>query len=121
MSYGEIRDLAMGLIDKKTASRPVSINSAALKKELEHPTGVPVLISGIASVSDVPERATPPAFEAPSSNSASSAYTAPAESEPVSSREPFPVEESLASPPEPAYVPTTPEPDDSEEGDEAGI
>jgi len=121
MSYGELRDLAMGLIDKKTASRPVSINSAALKKELEHPTGVPVLISGIASVSDAPERATPSALEASSPRSNPSEYAAPVESAPVSSSEPYRAEESLASPPEPAYVPTAPEPDDSEEADDAGI
>jgi L,D-transpeptidase ErfK/SrfK len=116
MSYDELRSIALSLIDKKTASRPVSINNGAVKKELEHPTGVPVLISGIASVSEPVERAEP----APKAETytESSGFDAAPEAAPLPARDPLPSELPEPSASEPAYVPGTDELDDSDEGDE---
>jgi len=115
MSYAELRELALGLIDKKTANRPVSINGEAMKKELERPTGIPVLISGMASVSEPPERSSPTPAEESYSSSRPSAFEAPPAAEAVPAREPLLNEERAA---EPAYVPGTIDAEDAEEPDE---
>jgi L,D-transpeptidase ErfK/SrfK len=123
MSYQELRDLALGLIDKKTATRPVSVNSAAMKKELEHPTGIPVLISGLSSASEPVERADPPAKS--ESYSKSSAFEAPAAPESLPTREPMPVDDYAPMPREPVYAPGGEDMDDPEDSEgvapDAGI
>jgi L,D-transpeptidase ErfK/SrfK len=45
MSYDELLALAMNLISKKTAKRSVVLDGAVLKRALETPSGVPVVIS----------------------------------------------------------------------------
>jgi L,D-transpeptidase ErfK/SrfK len=45
MTYPELLDSAMNLITRKTASRAVSIDGAALRMALEKPSGIPVAIS----------------------------------------------------------------------------
>ena len=120
MSYGELRDLAMGLIDKKTAGRPVSINGAALKQELEHPTGVPVQISGLASVSESVDRiGSRSVQEEATAAPVSSGYAAPAEPAPVRALESEGLENTDASRFEPAHVPETMDADDVEDAEDA--
>lgn len=118
MSYAELRELAMGLIDRKTANRPVSINGAALKQELEHPTGVPTLISGMASVSDSPDRGTPAVHDEVHAGPTSAA-AAPVAAEPLAEHESLPSEKRAAGLHEPAYVPNENDPDEAEESGDA--
>ncbi len=122
MSYQELRDLALGLIDRKTATRPVTVNGAAMKKELEHPTGIPVLISGLSSVSEPVEKAAPlsqsESYSKPSA-SKPSAFEAPAAPEPLPTRESMPVDDYAPMPREPEYLPGGEELDDPEESDGA--
>lgn len=45
MSYEQLLDSAMDLIEKKTKGREVTIDGAALRQALQQPTGIPVAIS----------------------------------------------------------------------------
>jgi L,D-transpeptidase ErfK/SrfK len=45
MSYEQLLDSAMDLIEKKTTGREVAIDGAALRQALQQPTGIPVAIS----------------------------------------------------------------------------
>lgn len=45
LSYDELLSTALGLIDKKNASRGVSLDGGAIRKAIEKPSGIPVLIS----------------------------------------------------------------------------
>lgn len=69
MSYDELLRLALGLIEKKTAGHGVVLDGAAVKKALEQPTGVPVLVSkavAIGEPSSQPEASTGhESFDAP--------------------------------------------------------
>lgn len=50
MTYEELLAAALSQIDKKTAKRPIALNGVALRKALERPSGVPVLISSTNGV-----------------------------------------------------------------------
>lgn len=45
MTYEQLLDSAMDLIEKKTKGREIILNGAALKQALQQPTGIPVAIS----------------------------------------------------------------------------
>ena len=45
MSYQELLNTALALIEKKTANRGTVLNGGAVRKALEQPSGIPVLIS----------------------------------------------------------------------------
>lgn len=114
MSYDELLRLALGLIEKKNAERGVVLDGAAVRKALEKPSGVPVLISKSYEIAQ------------PAGGSESFEFSPPAEV-------PQPAVPSAATPdpePDPAvspeYHPAIPEedpyayPDPDEEQDEPG-
>ncbi len=89
MSYDELLSTALGLIEAKNASRGVALDGGAIRKAVEKPSGIPVLISK--------------SFGSPQSTEAFESYrpTEPAAvhepaAEPV--REPLPVPERAAIP-----------------------
>lgn len=54
MSYSQLLDTAMSLMTRKTAGRQFTLDGAALRAALEHPTGIPTAISRKFAVSPQP-------------------------------------------------------------------
>jgi L,D-transpeptidase ErfK/SrfK len=50
MSYQQLLSTAMSLIEKKTAKRAIALDGVALRKALEEPSGIPVLISSSTGI-----------------------------------------------------------------------
>ncbi|MGX2040357.1 L,D-transpeptidase family protein [Methylocaldum sp. MU1018] len=62
MTYEQLLDSAMDMIQKKTAGRRIVLDGAALKQALQQPTGIPVVISkSLEPISDEPAQIPEPA------------------------------------------------------------
>jgi len=75
MSYEQLLSTAMSLIEKKTAKKPIALDGAALRKALEQPTGIPVLISSASGIAVPVPPGTPAQPRAPAAEDDQPGYT----------------------------------------------
>lgn len=119
MSYDELLSTALGLIEKKNASRGVLLSGGAIRKAIEKPSGVPVLISrmeGIVQPLEASESSRPPMDASEprrSQEPAALPETAP-EPEPA----PGPVQDAAAIPEYPAQAAPEHDPSAAPDADE---